>query len=70
MYYDYEDRKSKKMDSKSKHPFAITCRKCGGNDIVVTAYEHQDLGIKCKDCGVSLWCGTYYTQEYDYSDMW
>ena len=47
MYYDYEEHNNK-MDGKSKHPFAITCRKCGSNDIVVTAYEYHDLGIKCR----------------------
>ena len=58
-----------KMDGKTKHPFAITCRKCGGNDIAVIAYEHHDLGIKCLSCGCFLDCGDYYTQRYDYSDM-
>ena len=38
MYYDYEERRNSKMDGKAKHPFAITCRNCGGNDIVVIAY--------------------------------
>ena len=70
MYYDYEERKNKKMDSKAKHPFAITCRKCGGNDIVVIAFDYHELEIKCRDCGVCLDCGMYYTQAYDYSDMW
>ena len=69
MYYDYGERRSSKMDGKTKHPFAITCRKCGGNDIVVTAYEHLDLGIKCRCCGYELDCGRYYTKENDYSDM-
>ena len=64
--YGYVNRK---MDSKSKHPFAITCRKCGSNDVVVTAYEHWDLGIKCRNCGFDLNCGRYYTKEDDYSDM-
>ena len=69
MYYDYEERRSNKMDGQSKHPFAMTCRKCGGNDVMVIAYEHQDLGIRCRDCGYELNCGTYYTKQYDYSDM-
>jgi ribosomal protein S27E len=72
MYYDYDDyegRRNNKMDGKSKHPFAITCRKCGCNDIMVIAYEHQDLGIRCRGCGYELDCGTYYTKQYDYSDM-
>ena len=66
MYYDHDDygeRRNNKMDGKSKHPFAITCRKCGCNDIIVIAYEHQDLGSRCRGCG------TYYTKQYDYSDM-
>ena len=67
MYYDHEERKNNKMDGKLKHPFAITCRKCGCNDIVVTAYEYQDLGIKCRGCGYELDCGRYYTKEFDYS---
>lgn len=68
MYFD-DEPKRKKMDGKTKHPFAITCRKCGGNDIIVIAYEYQDLGIRCRCCGYELSCGTYYTQLYDYSDM-
>lgn len=72
MYYDYDDyegRRKNKMDGKSKHPFAITCRKCGCNDIVVIAFEHRDLEIKCRGCGFVLDCGDYYTQQYDYSNM-
>lgn len=57
-----------KMDSKTKHPFAITCRKCGSNDVSVFAYEHRDLGIKCNKCGKFISCGVYHTQDYDYSD--
>ena len=59
----------KKMSSKKKHQFAITCRYCGGNDVTVTPYEYGDLGIKCNSCGESVSCGTYYTQSGDYSDM-
>ena len=69
MYYDYDERRNNKMDGKSKRPFAITCRKCGCNDIVVIAYEHRDLGIRCRGCGYELSCGNYYTKEYDYSNM-
>lgn len=69
MYRDYDTPNNRKMDGKTRHPFAITCRKCGSNDIVVIAYEHHDLGIKCRRCGFELDCGTYYTKEYDYSDM-
>ena len=69
MYYDYEERRNNRMDGKSKHPFAITCRKCGCNDIEVIAYEYRDLGIKCNGCGFFLSCGIYCTQQYDYSDM-
>ena len=57
-----------KMDSKSRHPFMITCRKCGSNDIVVYACEYQDLYIKCNCCGNNVSCGTYYTMKYDYSN--
>ena len=56
-----------KMDSKTKHPFAITCRKCGGNDVMVVAYEYYDLGIECRKCGCFVNCGAYYTKESDYS---
>ena len=65
---DYEYG-NKRMDSKSKHPFAITCRKCCSNNVEVTAWERGDLEIKCRECGCTLNCGTYYTQDYDYSDM-
>lgn len=68
MYEDCEERKNSKMDGKSKHPFAITCRKCGCNDVAVFAYEYRDLGIRCRGCGYELNCGTYYTKESDYSD--
>ena len=54
MYYDYGDLRNSKMDGKAKHPFAITCRNCGGNDIMVIAYECQDLGIRCRCCGYEL----------------
>lgn len=57
------------FEEKFKHPFNITCKKCGGDDIVVIAYEHHDLGIKCRCCGYELDCGRYYTKENDYSDM-
>ena len=69
MYYDYDECRNSKMDGKTKHPFAITCRKCGCNDIIVQAVEDRDLEIKCRGCGLCLDCGTYYTKEYDYSDM-
>ena len=41
----------------------------GGKDIMVIAYECQDLGIRCRCCGYELSCGTYYTKQYDYSNM-
>lgn len=56
-----------KMDSKTKHPFAITCRKCGSNDVIVRAFDFRDLSIECKSCGCSVNCGAYYTKESDYS---
>ena len=68
MYFD-DKPKNHKMNGKSKHPFAITCRKCGCNDIVVIAYEYKDLGIRCRGCGYELNCGTYYTQEDNYLDI-
>lgn len=58
-----------RMDSKKKHPFAITCRKCGSNRVVVYAYDYHGLDIKCKNCGFFLDCGYYDTEENDYSEM-
>lgn len=57
-----------RMDSKKKHPFAITCRKCGSNRVSVYAYEHRDLEIRCKSCGNCVSCGVYHTDEDDYSE--
>lgn len=65
--YWFHDNKTNKMDSKNKHPFAITCRKCGSNSVAVIAYEYRDLGIRCKSCGFELSCGEYHTDENDYS---
>ena len=56
-------------EEKPIRPFDITCKRCGGNKIQVTAYEHRDLAIECLDCGLYLNCGNYHT-EYDYSDMY
>lgn len=58
-----------RMDSKNKHPFAISCRKCGSNRVVVCAYDYHSLEIKCKNCGSVLDCGYYDTEENDYSEM-
>ena len=69
-YWDYDDEpRKRKMDGKTKHPFAITCRRCGSNSVKVIAYECQDLGIICNSRGASVFCGTYYTDRYDYSEM-
>ena len=68
-WYDEYDKHSKKMDSKSKHPFNITCRMCGSNRIMVVAAEYYDLVIKCMDCNKEINCGTYYTYQGDYSGM-
>jgi ribosomal protein L37AE/L43A len=57
-----------KMDSKKKHPFAITCRKCGSNRVMVSALEYYDLILKCEDCGTYVSCGTYYPHKADYTD--
>ena len=65
--YYWCDKETNKMDSKNKHPFTITCRKCGSNSVVVCAYEFHDLGIRCKSCGFELSCGAYHTDENDYS---
>lgn len=58
-----------RMDSKKKHPFAITCRKCGSNRVVVRAFDYHGLEISCKNCGFFLDCGYYDTEENDYSVM-
>lgn len=55
--------------SKRKHPFAITCRKCGSNGVTVYANDNQWLVIKCKNCGFYLDCGYYDTEDNDYSEM-
>lgn len=57
-----------KMNSKRKHPFAITCRKCGSNHVKVIAYDFHSLEIRCCECEFSLDCGTYDTLIGDYSD--
>lgn len=58
---------NERMDSKRKHPFAITCRKCGSNRVKVIAFEYKDLELKCKSCGSYVDCGYYDTEEGDYS---
>ena len=58
---------NERMGSKRKHPFAITCRKCGSNKVVVIAFEHRDLEIRCKSCGAAVDCGIYDAEEGDYS---
>lgn len=70
---DYDDGwgdppKNQRMSSKRSHPFAITCRSCGSNSVMVIPYEYGDLGIRCRRCGKSINCGTYYTDEGDYSE--
>lgn len=57
-----------KMDSKKKHPFAITCRRCGSNSVVVYSFEYRDIEIRCKSCGNSISCGEYHTDRYNYSE--
>ena len=59
---------NKRMSSKRSHPFAITCRNCGSNSVMVIPYEYGDLGILCRRCGKSINCGTYYTDKGDYSE--
>lgn len=54
------------MDSKSKHPFTIMCRKCGSNNVQVRAYDYYSLEISCRSCGFCLDCGMYATTEGDY----
>ncbi len=63
-----EPPKNQRMSSKRSHPFAITCRSCGSNSVMVIPYEYGHLGIQCRRCGKSINCGTYYTDEGDYSE--
>lgn len=58
---------NERIDSKRKHPFAITCRKCGSNRVKVIAFEYRGLEIRCKSCGASVDCGAYDTADGDYS---
>lgn len=58
---------NEKMDSKRKHPFTMTCRKCGSNRVSVIAFEFLSLEIRCKSCGAFVDCGKYDTEEGDYS---
>ena len=58
---------NERMDSKSKHPFAVVCRKCGSNRVVVSAFDYCDLTFVCKKCGAYLNCGKYDTECGDYS---
>ena len=51
-----------KMKGKTEKPFAIVCRHCGSNHVVVTAYEFRDLGFKCMKCGYTFECGVYNTE--------
>lgn len=66
--WDCGSKTKKKMDSKKKHPFAITCRRCGSNSVVVSAFDYGDVELRCKSCGSSCNCGCYITDENDYSD--
>lgn len=54
-------------ESAKKHPFKIKCRNCGSKDIAVFAFDDNELSLQCKDCGMSVNCGSYYTKAYDYS---
>lgn len=55
-------------NQKPKHPFTITCRKCGSNNIGVYAHDYDDLEIRCRECGRSIECRYYYTMMFDYSE--
>lgn len=68
-YYNLNEQpREEKMDEETRHPFAITCCRCGSNSVKVIAYEYKDLCIICKSCGVSIECGTYHTDFGDYSE--
>lgn len=58
---------NERMDSKRKHPFAITCRKCGSNHVRAIAFDYHSLEIRCMSCGAVVDCGYYDTREGDYS---
>lgn len=59
---------NERMDGKKRHPFAITCRRCGSNNCVIKAWDYHSLDITCKNCGASVNCGYYDTMEGDYSE--
>lgn len=40
-------------------PFTVICNRCGSHNVLVTAFEHWDLEIKCKNCGAIEDCGAY-----------
>lgn len=50
---------------RKKKPFAITCRKCGCNHVIVMAFDRRDITIKCEGCGESHNCGFYDTGTHD-----
>ena len=56
------------MNNKTKHPFVITCRNCGSNNISVYAFDYEDVEIKCHECGKSIECRCYHMMSGDYSD--
>lgn len=49
--YQYRKGKNKKEE---KAPFEIKCTKCGSHNVVVIAFEHNDLEIRCRSCGQSV----------------
>ena len=48
-----------KEEVKNSIPFEITCTNCGSHDVIITAFDHLNLEIKCKGCGAYLNCGRY-----------
>ena len=62
-----DNNERRKMDGKTKHPFAVICRECGSNDITITAFEYLDLEICCNSCGKTVSCGRYHTLRNNYS---
>lgn len=57
--------RGKKKEEIKKAPFEIICTNCGSHNVTVTAFEHWDLQIRCKECGSYVDCGSYNEMEYE-----
>lgn len=60
MYY-----KGKNKEEAREVPFEVICTNCGSHNVDVTAFEHWDLEIKCRNCGSRLEYGSYNPTKYE-----